>query len=391
MPKTQKMGSIGGRINRLWVWKLFWIFFWMNILLFAVAIHANGGFSAYPMTGGFRLFWDLDALQDEFRTHAVIFIPLFILQGLILLWQLIFGARRVRRRLMPLYEMAQTAEKLGAQVDQDEEKFQTLETAISNLSPYQADQLETGDSELAGLEHAINNLLERMRENYRQQSRFVGDASHELRTPIAVIQGYVNMLDRWGKEDEKVLEESIAAIQSESAHMQHLVEQLLFLARGDIGQIQIEEKPVDLKDMMQEVYDESKMINDAYTYRLDLPDEPVETVGDAGLIKQVARILTENAVKYSEAGTRITLRAGQNQDGTVYFQIQDEGAGMKAEDLPHIFERFYRSDSSRTKATGGTGLGLSIAKWIIDKHRGYFDVRTWEDIGTRVTVNLPGR
>ena len=378
MAKTQKMSSIGGGINRLWVGKLLAIFCLANLCLLILVIHHSGD--------GLDMLLDLDRLMEE---YFLAFRPLFILQGLVLLWQLLFGAKRVRRRLRPLYEMAQTAEKLGAQVDQDEDKFQTLETAIKSISPNQADSLETGVGELAGLEHAINNLLERMRENYRQQSRFVGDASHELRTPIAVIQGYVNMLDRWGKEDETVLQESIAAIQSESVHMQRLVEQLLFLARGDIGQIQIESKEVDLIDMLQEVFEESKMIDETHSYRFDPPDIPVKASGDAGLLKQVARIITDNAAKYSEVDTEITLKTGENPDGSVYFQIQDAGAGMKSEDVPHIFERFYRSDSSRTKSTGGTGLGLSIAKWIVDKHGGHFDVLTWEGLGTRIKVTLP--
>ena len=188
-----------------------------------------------------------------------------------------------------------------------------------------------------------------------------------------------------------MLAESIAAIQSESMHMQRLVEQLLFLARGDSGQTSLEKKPIDLKRMLQEVCDESKMIDEAHEYRLNMPAEPVETVGDPGLLKQVARILNENAAKYSPAGTQITLSVGNGPDDMVFFHIQDEGAGMRAEDVPHIFERFYRSDVSRAKSTGGTGLGLSIAKWIVDKQGGHFDVLTREGLGTRITVNLPKR
>ncbi|MCL2568144.1 MAG: HAMP domain-containing histidine kinase [Oscillospiraceae bacterium] len=371
------MGSIAGRINRLWVWRLFWIFFLINLILFSGM--------AYQM-GGIDLILDYERLAEEL---AFLYIPVFAIQALILFWQLLFGTGRIRKLLKPLHDMAATADHLSAAVQQGEEKFYTLETAISQISPTQADRLETGMSDLAGLEQAVNSLLERMRENYRQQARFVSDASHELRTPIAVIQGYVNMLDRWGKEDEKILEESIQAIQSESAHMQRLVEQLLFLARGDIGKTQFERKPVDLVAMMKEVYDESGMIDSDHEYRLIVPEEPVETVGDPGLLKQVARILTDNAVKYSPTGSKITLKAGQHTDGAPYFQVQDEGRGMGAEDVPHIFERFYRSDSSRTKSTGGTGLGLSIAKWIVDKHGGHFDVLTWDGLGARITVNLP--
>ncbi|MCL2367831.1 MAG: HAMP domain-containing histidine kinase [Oscillospiraceae bacterium] len=382
--KPQKMNSIAGRINRMWVWDLFWTFFWLNILAAVVVL-------IYRLigTGGVvtpNLIWaELGLMWIELRHWSI---PIIALQCLLLIVQLASGTRSVRRKLRPLYEAVETADKLSARV-LDEEKFSTLEAAISQISPTKADRLETGDSDLEGLEAALNNLLERMRENYRRQARFVSDASHELRTPIAVIQGYVNMLDRWGKSDEKVLEESITAIQSESVHMQRLVEQLLFLARGDIGQTQIETKAFDLTAMLQEVYDESLMIDEAHTYRLLHVEEPIEAVGDQGLLKQVARILIENAAKYSPPDSRISLKAGRTPAGNPYFQIQDEGTGMTAADVPHIFERFYRADDSRTKSTGGTGLGLAIAKWIVDRHGGHFDVLTYDGLGTRIIVNLP--
>jgi len=389
MAQVQKMGSIAGRINRLWMWKLFWIFFWINVILFSIIAYQKGGLLYLGLSYnqvGIAVSGDFAQIWTELQ---FLYLPVLTVQAFILFWQLLFGARKIRRRMRPLYDMVEHAEKLGVEVQQGAEKFHNLETAISQISPIQAGGLDTGDADLQGLEHAINNLLERMRDNYRNQARFVSDASHELRTPIAVIQGYVNMLDRWGKEDEKILAESITAIQSESAHMQRLVEQLLFLARGDIGKIQIEEEPIDLKSMLKEVYEESKMIDNIHEYKIELPEEDVTTKGDIGLIKQVARILVDNAAKYSPKGSVIKLKVGQNAESVVFIQVQDEGQGMGSEDVPHIFERFYRADASRAKSTGGTGLGLSIAKWIVDRHNGHFDVLTWEGLGARITVNLP--
>jgi signal transduction histidine kinase len=178
----------------------------------------------------------------------------------ILLLQLIslllgyFGEnRQIRRILSPINEIALRADELS-RLSFTEDKYHVLEDAIEHIRPGESQTLSFQDSDLVGVEAAINNLLVRMRDSYRQQARFVNDASHELRTPIAVIQGYANMLDRWGKEDEKILDESISAIRNEADHMNHLVEQLLFLARGDSGKTSVNLGETDLSAMMQEVY-----------------------------------------------------------------------------------------------------------------------------------------
>ncbi|HJB54764.1 MAG TPA: sensor histidine kinase, partial [Candidatus Olsenella avistercoris] len=134
--------------------------------------------------------------------------------------------RRIRRRLQPLNALALSAEALGSKDIMDASKIESLEQAIERAS-VDSPQVKTGVDDLASIEVALNGLLRQMQEAKLQQIRFVSDASHELRTPIAVIQGYVNMLDRWGKDDRAVLEESIAALKAEGAHMQELVEQLL--------------------------------------------------------------------------------------------------------------------------------------------------------------------
>ena len=240
-----------------------------------------------------------------------------------------------------------------------------------------------------GIERAMNSLLARIRESNRQQARFVNDASHELRTPIAVIEGYANMLARWGREDEKVLDESITAIRNESAHMKHLVEQLLFLARGDAGRTVVNPVKCDLCAMMQSVYEESLMIDEGHIYKYSCPVDPVYTTADEGLLKQAVRILVDNAAKYTEEKDEIILAVGYVSDSEVYLMVQDTGIGMKESDVEHMFERFYRSDEARS--FGGTGLGLSIAKWIVDKHNGHFEITSREELGTRIKIVLKSR
>ena len=296
--------------------------------------------------------------------------------------------RKIRRILAPINEIALKADELS-RLSFTEDKYQVIEDAIEHIHPEEAESgstLSFGDSDLAGVEAAMNNLLLRMRSTMRQQSRFVNDASHELRTPIAVIQGYANMLERWGKTDEKILDEGISAIKNEAEHMNYLVEQLLFLARGDSGRTALNKQPVMTNDLMREIYEESLMIDEKHRYRLRDTGDPAEVSVDPGLMKQAVRILIDNAAKYTPEGEEILLSFGRNEKGSPYLQVQDLGSGINESELPHIFERFFRSDEARSSE--GTGLGLSIAKWIVDKHVGHFEVLSRKDLGTRIRIVL---
>ena len=293
--------------------------------------------------------------------------------------------RRIKKLFRPLDEIAQKAEEIY-RLDLSEDKYHLIEEKITSLEPTEGAKLSFGDEDLMGIETAMNSLLARIRESNRQQARFVNDASHELRTPIAVIEGYANMLARWGREDEKVLDESITAIRNESSHMKHLVEQLLFLARGDAGRTVLNPVRCDLCELMQTVYEESLMIDEQHIYKYSCPVDPVYVMADEGLLKQAVRILVDNAAKYTKEKDEILLSVGGVPGGEVYLQVQDTGIGMKESDVEHMFERFYRSDEARS--FGGTGLGLSIAKWIIDRHKGHFEITSREELGTRIKIVL---
>ena len=308
----------------------------------------------------------------------------FVVQILHVISHFIKGTKWVDKSLEPVYEMARQAQKLS-EIDFDETKYQDLENAITNLKVEKNDaHIHMYNEELSSLEQAINGLIDRMREAYRMQTRFVSDASHELRTPIAVVQGYVNMLDRWGKNDESILEESIEAIKHEADHMQTLVEQLLFLARGDSNRQKMESEEIVLNDLLREVYEESLMIDEKHHYYFT--EQGVGTmIGDPAMIKQSARILVDNACKYTPEGEDITIRVGMKEQKP-FYEIEDHGIGMKQENLEHIFDRFYRADDVRNSKTGGTGLGLSIAKWIVEQHNGYYQIISFDQVGTRFTV-----
>ena len=441
MNETGRVTSTARKISRSWLGRLFWIFFRMNLVLLILAALgfcfyqerlALGGqwspeiqreleIEAVDTSGNLRetaeraidslrgasyIFYSPDGLRYEVACRAYVdtmgaaALILLAIEALIFLGQMMSGRRKARRLLRPLDRMARAAELLGRSAGRVEtapqdggevggEKLHGLEDAIGRISPeHPEEKLDMGDSDLQGLEDAINGLLSRMHQAYRQQAQFVSDASHELRTPIAVIQGYAGMLDRWGKQDEKVLDESIAAIKSEAGYMSKLVEQLLFLARGDTGRNRMEFQEISLGELMEEVCEDCRVIDKGHDYRLERRSE-ARCSGDWDMLKQCARILTDNALKYTPEGGLICLRTYTNAAGEACLEVQDSGIGVSAEDMQHMFDRFYRSDPARARQSGGTGLGLAIARWIVDRHGGHFEVLSREGLGTRMTVCLP--
>lgn len=296
------------------------------------------------------------------------------------------GGKTVRQKLSPLNQLALTT-RIISESEFEADKFTDLEKALDEIDTDNAENISTGNTELEGIENAINSLIRRMKKAYEQQARFVSDASHELRTPLSVITGYTNMLDRWGKDDPKILEESINAIKSESEGMKRLIEQLLFLARGDNGRTQLQIEKIELNELMKAIYEEYVMVDSTHKF-VFREEGSIAINGDYDLIKQTVRILADNAVKYTPEGGEIIFTVKET-DGIPAFEVQDSGIGIKSEDIPKVFERFFRADDARNRKTGGTGLGLSIAKWIVDKHGGYFKITSFEDIGTRFTVVFP--
>ena len=316
---------------------------------------------------------------------------LVVCQFISLLSNLLKNAGTIRRTLRPIQELAAAAARLNqAAQGMSPEELQALAGKLDEINATHLDRrisVTSTQKELRTLAQAINAMLDRINAAYRSQMRFVSDASHELRTPIAVIQGYANMLNRWGKDDPETRQEAIDAISAEAASMKELVEQLLFLARGDNDSMKVTFEPFDLTEVAGEVLRETQMIDQSHKFaaRWTLP---VPVWADLGLIKQALRVLVDNAIKYTPEGGRIILSA-EGADGLAKLSVEDEGQGIDGDSLPHIFDRFYRTDESRARQTGGTGLGLSIAKWIADRHGGWFEVKSWPGVGTRITLVLP--
>jgi len=255
---------------------------------------------------------------------------------------------------------------------------------ISSNSLEKRLNVSTAKDELKDLAISFNGMLDELHEMYDKQSMFVSDASHELRTPIAVIQGYASMLDRWGKDDPEVLAESLSAIKTESENMKELVEKLLFLARADKNRIVLDKEFFNINDLINEIIKETEMIAPAHTIHSKLNFEG-QLFGDHNSIKQALRVFIDNSIKYTEAGGSVSILL-YKKENNVIIGIEDTGVGIPNEDIPHIFDRFYRADKSRTKETGGNGLGLSIAKWILDQHHCKVNVTSTINVGTKILI-----
>lgn len=228
--------------------------------------------------------------------------------------------------------------------------------------------------ELKELVITFNEMMDRIETAYNKQNQFVSDASHELRTPISVIQGYARMLERWGKEDPEVLSESIEAIGKEADNMKELVDKLLFIARNDKDTLNLNKEKFSLSEMMEELVKETKMVNKKHIIE-DSIDNDIEIVGDRNRIKQAMRIFVDNAQKYTEPGKKIEISL-KKEENLAVLSVKDSGCGIDSEDIHSIFDRFYRADQSRDRNKGGHGLGLSIAKIIVLRHGGKINVKS---------------
>lgn len=241
--------------------------------------------------------------------------------------------------------------------------------------------------ELSNLEEALNEMLNQIEIYYEKQQRFVSDASHELRTPIAIIKGYLDILDDWGKDDPMLLNESIKSMQEETYHMKKLIENLLFLAKSDQQQVSYEFELLQLDTLIDKVVKNSNLISKGKTIKSIISD-PVQIIGDKELILQMLRALIENSIKYtSEAGLIIINCRKKNEFAKI--EIIDDGIGISSKNLDEIFDRFYRVEEARDKNSGGSGLGLSLVKSIIDIHKGKITIDSELGKGTKINVFLP--
>ncbi len=274
-----------------------------------------------------------------------------------------------RRALHPLSRMTQTAQTIAFSRD--------LSARID--APAHLD-------ELGHLAQTFNEMLESIDAAYQTQKRFVSDASHELRAPLTALQGNLELLKRKPTIPETEREEILTEIECEANRMTRLVADLLVLARADAG-VALKRCPVDLDATVLEAFREARHLAQGQSLTLD-PFVPARVEGDEDRLKQLLLLLLDNALKYTPAQGLVTV--GLIPTGTeVEVIVSDTGVGISTEDLPHVFERFYRADPARGRDPGGTGLGLSIARWIVEQHEGEIRIESELEKGTTVRVRLP--
>ncbi|WP_236692738.1 sensor histidine kinase [Aneurinibacillus tyrosinisolvens] len=272
-----------------------------------------------------------------------------------------------RRNMRPLFAITDAVDKI--------KHFSTLSQRIP---------VPKGPQELTNLSTTFNTMLNELEKQFEREKGFIADASHELRTPLTALRGHLKLLKRWGKDNPDILEKSIESMDEEGIRMQRLIVQLLELARSD--HMQIKKTQVNVATVIKEAVEQSWQNSKDISLSVHA-DELICVMGDADQLRQIIVILLENAKKYTNTGGSVKVSACQER-GIVKVSVQDTGIGIPEEDIPKIFDRFYRVDKTRSRKTGGTGLGLPIAKQLVELHKGTIEVESAVGKGSTFTIHL---
>ncbi len=305
----------------------------------------------------------LDHAIASFRTALL----LLGLSGLAL--AMLGGWVLAAQALRPVDRMIQTARTIAAARD------------VSHRIP-----VPPTHDELRRLADTFNAMLASLEEANRTQQRFVADASHELRTPLTVIQGNLELIRCQPDMPATARDEALAEVEREANRLSRLVADLLALARADAG-LQLQQHPVDLDALVLESFHSARRLARGQQLRLD-PFEPLQVCGNADRLRQLLLILLDNALKYTPDTGQVTLGLQRCADQAAII-VSDTGIGISDNDLPHVFERFYRADPARSRDPAGTGLGLPIAHWIVAQHGGSITLDSRPGCGTTIAIRLP--
>ncbi|MDO5377776.1 MAG: ATP-binding protein [Clostridia bacterium] len=306
-------------------------------------------------------------MQNEQTLHIMRMV-FFIALPILMLLSALIGSLVMGRCLRPIRRMIDGAQRITA-------------GDLSGRLPASPAQDELGQ-----LTHTLNRMLGALEDSIRRERRFVSDASHELRTPVTVVRACAEELLS-GDPLPAFAQKPLQTILTECRRMQRLIEQMLTLARGQEGRIRLEKERFSVLDALESIEAVLAETAAASNIRIHLHvPEDMTIVADQSLFSQLMLNLTGNAVKYGRPNGRITL-AAEEKGEEILLRVQDDGIGISAEDLPHIFDRFFRADAARDRS--GTGLGLSIAQWIVQIHGGSIAVESTPGEGTLFSIRWP--
>ncbi|MGG3470073.1 HAMP domain-containing histidine kinase [Neobacillus pocheonensis] len=248
-------------------------------------------------------------------------------------------------------------------------------------------ELYAQKDELTDLTNVFNEMMDEIEKSFMKQKQFVEDASHELRTPVSILEGHLSLLNRWGKKDPAILDESLDASLQEVSRLKKLINDLLLLTRAENPRIKIEDK-ANIHHILPPLIKNIEIVHPDYQFRLDLESQlPLARISEQHL-EQILIILIDNSIKYSSENKKIWISAKQIGN-EILLSVTDSGIGISNEHIPEVFNRFYRVDKARGRENGGTGLGLSIAKRLIMKYNGSISIDSKEGAGTKVNIILP--
>lgn len=276
-----------------------------------------------------------------------------------------------RRALKPVDQIATAAESIS----------------ISNLSnrlevPRTADELQR-------LSETLNRMLGRLDGSVQRISQFTADASHELRAPVALIRTTAELAVHAGRTNGEY-HEDMQHILSEAERTSRLIESLLLLARADAGEDGLQHELTNFASSVREAIEQGRKLaaERHLLLTVHIDEEPVAVLGDAEALRRLAFILVDNAIKYNAEGGSFEVCLSSH-GGRAVLSVRDSGIGIAQEDLPHVFDRFWRADRVRSRGAGGAGLGLAIARWIVDRHQGSIEVESQSGQGSKFTVKIP--
>ncbi len=275
------------------------------------------------------------------------------------------------RALAPVDQITQTARTISAQ---------NLSSRL--IVP------RTGD-ELQRLSETVNGMLDRLEAAFKKITQFTADASHELRTPVAVMRTRAELSLRKARSAEEY-RDVIAEVLDELEKTSGLIEQLMFLARADSGAETLHFAPTDVTEVLREACHQGSALAEAkqISFQEQISGDSLWIRGDASSLRRLFLILIDNAVKYTPANGQVEVSLRKN-DGYAVAEVRDTGIGIAAADLPNVFERFYRADKARTRELGGVGLGLSIGRWITEVHSGTIEVQSSPGRGSNFQIRVP--